>query len=416
MKLVVVGVNHVDTPLEIREKGAFTTSQINQSIAKLVAHPEISEAVVLSTCNRSEIYVATPENSAQRAEEIVKKFYCLEKSQKLQPYLFSESDRCAIQHLYRVVAGLNSMILGEDQILGQAKEALDKAHRAEGAGKYLTKAFREAITFTKKVKTTYKISETPVSLSSTAVKYVKRHVEDYANKNILIIGSGKMGLLALRYMASEGFKRVFMTNRTYHSGDEYRHIYKGINVYRYEDRYRLISDMDVVISATASPHLVIKKENMNLRKKPLLMIDLALPRDVDRNVTDLEDVTLLTIDDFNHFIDEKSQERLEIAKKIEKEIDLEINDLVEWIDKSKVDNMIGRFNRVAMARADETIDLLNERYDFEGKDKEYLEKIVKSKFRQMIMPAIHGLKSLESKSTIEDVQHALNCIFEGGEG
>jgi len=416
MKLVVVGVNHRDTPLEIREKGAFTTSQINQSIAKLVAHPEICEAVVLSTCNRSEIYVTTPEATLQRVEAIVKNFYCLEKSEQLQPYLFSESDRSAIQHLYRVVTGLNSMILGEDQILGQAKEALDKAHRAQGAGKYLTKAFREAITFTKKVKTIYKISEKPLSLSSTAVKYIKRHVEDYANKNILIIGSGKMGILALRYMASEGFNRVFMTNRTYHSGDEYRHIYKGINVYRYEDRYHLISDMDVVISATASPHLVIKKEGMRPRKKPLLMIDLALPRDVDRNVTDLEGITLLTIDDFKHFIDEKTQERLDIAQKIEKEIECEIDNLVEWIDKSKVDDMIGRFNRMAMTKADETIDLLNERYAFEGKDKDYLEKIVKSKFRQMVMPAIHGLKSLDGKATIDHVEQALNCIFDGGEG
>ncbi len=415
MKPVVVGVNHSNTPLEIREMGAFTTKQINQAVAKLKAYPEISEVIILSTCNRSEIYVTAADADVTRVEEILKHFYCAEKSEQLKPYLFSESDRDALEHLYHVVTGLNSMILGEDQILGQVKEALDKAQRAQGAGKYLTKTFREAITFTKKVKTVYKISEKPLSLSSTAVKYIKRHVADYANKNTLIIGSGKMGMLALRYMASEGFNRVFMTNRTYHSGDEYRHIYKGINVYRYEDRYNLINDMDVVISATASPHLVIDHDHMHPRKKPLLIIDLALPRDVDRRVGDMAEVQLITIDDFNNFIDEKTRERMVIAKKIEVEIDGEIDNLMEWIDKSKVDAMIGKFNRMAMTKAKETVNLLNERYAFEGKDKAYLEKIVKSKFRQMVMPAIHGLKSLEDKADVGHIEQVLNCIFEGND-
>ncbi|MFR2405987.1 MAG: glutamyl-tRNA reductase, partial [Eubacterium callanderi] len=178
MKLVVVGINHKDTPLEIREKGAFIKRTVKEGIASLLEEACIEEVIILSTCNRSEIYVAT--RDVEAADQALRNFYIEEKSGDLENYLFCEKGREAILHLYRVVTGLDSMILGEDQILGQVKDALELSQSVHGCGKYLTKAFREAVTFAKKVKTVYKISETPLSLSSTAVKHVKRSYEDYA--------------------------------------------------------------------------------------------------------------------------------------------------------------------------------------------------------------------------------------------
>ncbi|MEG0378682.1 MAG: glutamyl-tRNA reductase, partial [Eubacterium sp.] len=325
MKVVVVGINHKDTPLEIREKGAFIKRTIREGLDQLREADCISEAIILSTCNRSEIYVAT--KKTEEAEEVLRCFYTEGKSRALADYLFCHKGREAILHLYRVVTGLDSMILGEDQILGQVKDALELSQAINGCGKYLTKTFREAVTFAKKVKTVYKISETPLSLSSTAVKHVKRTYTDYVDKKVLIVGSGKMGLLALRYMAAEGFNHVYMTNRTYHPGDEYCHIYTGVNVVHYEERYEFIKDMDVIISATSSPHLVLKRELMPEREKPLMAIDLALPRDIEQSIDEMDQVELLTIDNFKNIIDEKMQYREKVAQKISQEIEDEIDGL-----------------------------------------------------------------------------------------
>lgn len=393
----------------MREKGSFTTRALNEGIEELLSVPSIEEAVILSTCNRSEIYAATED--AAKTEGALKKFYCEEKSPELLPYLYSESGRDALDHLYRVTTGLDSMILGEDQILGQAKDALYKSRDAGGAGKYLSKCFREAVTFAKKMKTTYKISETPLSLSSTAVKYVRRRYPDFAKKKVLIIGSGKMGLLALRYLAAEGFKDVFLTNRTYHPGDEYDDIFEGVNVYQYDQRYDAIDKMDVVISATASPHTIIRRDVMRERTKPLLIVDLALPRDIDPEVGKMDQVELVTIDDFQHEIDEKMQYREQVAGKIEVQIGSELDELEDWLKKSKVDKIVAALNDRSRSLADETIETLNHRYHFEGKDMEYLDKIVHSKFRKMVMPTIKKLKNIDDEQKIMRLEETVNLLM-----
>jgi glutamyl-tRNA reductase len=413
VEIVVVGMDHRWAPLEIREKAAFISRTIKEGIAALTAHSEVAEAVILSTCNRSEIYAAS--ESAEKAAAILKDFYISEKTPEAETYLFAYRGIEAVRHLFRVVSGLDSMILGEDQILGQAKDALEQAQRCRGAGKFLTKAFREAITFSKKIKTVYKISETPLSLSSTAVKHIKRlFPEDYADKKVMIIGSGKMGRLALQYMDAEGFRRVYMTNRTYHPAPEYEKVYHGggVTVVPYPKRYDVMGEMDVVISATASPHRVIKQADFPARTKPVVLIDLALPRDIDRALADDAQVALITIDDFNHIIDETKAYREHVAQQISAQVGDAVDALVRWIDKAKVDSTIGLLNRRARGLADETIAILNARYGFTGKDQAFLEKIVHSEFRKMVMPAVHTLKTTEDEAKIARYREALTALLE----
>ncbi len=412
MKLVVVGVNHKDTPLEIREQGAFIHRTINEGIGHLLGQAQIKEVVILSTCNRSEIYVATPDCEA--AIRILKKFYLEEKSPALGPYLFEKRDRQALDHLYYVVTGLNSMILGEDQILGQVRQALEWAQAIKGCGKYLSKIFREAITFTKKVKTKYKISETPLSLSSTAVKRIKRQFpNDYDQKKILIIGSGKMGILALRYMKVEGFQNPYMTNRSYHHMDKCQAVHENVKRIYYEDRYDYLEDMDVVISATASPHIILKADKIKKRKKPLVIIDLALPRDIEPQVGVLPRVELLTIDHFKDIMDESMSYRLEIAKQIGHEINAEIDGLLAWITNAKVDNMVKELHQSSLHLAEETIENLLKNLNLNEKEEKYLTKIVHSKFRKMVMPPIKQLKKLDNEEAICGVEKTVNYLFVG---
>lgn len=415
MKLVVVGINHKDTPLEIREKGAFLHRTLNEGIRTLLKEDEIAEVIILSTCNRSEIYVSTRNENA--AGKILTDFYLNEKSTELAPYLFVKKERAAMVHLYEVVTGLDSMILGEDQILGQVKDALEKSQDIKGCGKYLTKMFREAITFTKKVKTDYKISETPLSLSSTAVKHIKRkYPENYGDKKILIIGSGKMGVLALRYMKAEGFQNPYMTNRTFHNMHECEAIHENVQMIHYEDRYNIIPEMDVIITATASPHVILKADEMKCLNKPLIVIDLALPRDVEEAVGEIPAVDLLTIDDFKEIIDEKMAYRMKIARKIEAEIQDEIDGLLLWVTHAKVDNMVRDLNETSRQLAEETITNLCERLSLTEKEEIYLAKIIRSKFREMVMPPIKQLKSLNSEVEILGMEKTVTYLFPGIQG
>ncbi len=412
MKLVVAGINHKDTPLEIREKGAFLHRTLNEAIRTLLNETEIAEVIILSTCNRSEIYVST--RNVDAAGEILTDFYLSEKSAELAPYLFVKKEREAMVHLYEVVTGLDSMILGEDQILGQVKDGLEKSQAIKGCGKYLTKMFREAITFTKKVKTDYKISETPLSLSSTAVKHIKRaYPEDYGDKKILIIGSGKMGVLALRYMKAEGFCNPYMTNRTFHNMDQCEAIHENVQMIHYEDRYQVIPDMDVIITATASPHVVLKAAEMKSLRKPLTVIDLALPRDVEEAVGSLPQVKLLTIDDFKNMMDEKMAYRVKIAKKIAAEIQDEIDGLLSWVTHAKVDNMVRDLNETSRQLAEETIETLCGRLTLSEKEAVYLAKVIRSKFREMVMPPIKQLKSLECEEQIIGIEKTVTYLFPG---
>ncbi len=410
MKLVVVGINHKDTPLEIREKGAFIHRTLNEGIQRLLKEDDIAEVIILSTCNRSEIYVSTRNQDA--AGEILVDFYLKEKSAELEPYLFLKKERDAMVHLYEVVTGLDSMILGEDQILGQVKDALEKSQAINGCGKYLTKMFREAITFTKKVKTEYKISETPLSLSSTAVKYIKRKFpENYGDKKILIIGSGKMGILALRYMKAEGFQNPFMTNRTFHNMHECQAIHENVQMIHYENRYQVIPQMDVIITATASPHVILKAEEMKPLTKPLTIIDLALPRDVEEAVGDLPMVELLTIDHFKDIMDEKMAYRMKVAKKIALEIQHEIDGLLAWITHAKVDNMVRDLNETSRHLAEETIENLCGHLSLSEKEELYLSKVIRSKFREMVMPPIKQLKSLDNEAEIIGIEKTVTYLF-----
>ena len=412
MKLVVAGINHKDTPLEIREKGAFLHRTLNEAIRTLLNEDAIAEVIILSTCNRSEIYVSTRNEDA--AGKILTDFYLTEKAAELEPYLFVKKEREAMVHLYEVVTGLDSMILGEDQILGQVKDALEKSQAIKGCGKYLTKMFREAITFTKKVKTDYKISETPLSLSSTAVKHIKReHPEDFGDKKILIIGSGKMGVLALRYMKAEGFQNPYMTNRTFHNMHECESIHENVQTIHYENRYEIIPEMDVIITATASPHVILKADEMMPLTKPLTVIDLALPRDVEEAVGDLPLVELLTIDDFKNIMDEKMAYRVKIAEKIAEEIQDEIDGLLSWVTHAKVDNMVRDLNETSRQLAEETIENLCGRLNLTEKEELYLSKVIRSKFREMVMPPIKQLKSLDDEAQIIGIEKTVTYLFPG---
>lgn len=406
MRLTVVGLSHRCAPVHIREAAAFTRRAAAEAARELCAQPEICEVLVLSTCNRSEIYVISEDCDSEAAADYVKAFY-LARAPQLEPYLYLYQSSRAAQHLFRVACGLDSMVLGEDQILGQLKDALALAQQTGTVKKYLTRTAETAIAFAKRVKQTYKLSEVPSSVSATAVKHiVRRFPETYKDKQVLLIGSGKTGRLTLRYLSHEGFKHVRMTNRTYHPGETYTGIYDALESVDYDRRYQALEDADIVISATASAHTVLKAQEMPVLKHPVYFYDLAVPRDIDPAIAELKNARLMAIDDFKAVIEARHEWQNQAAKQIEMEIENSVEELEAWAACTALDSVIAQVSQKTFEQARQTTLSLFQKLDLTPAQQKQVQKIVTSNFRALIMPAVLKMKTIDDPSEIARIKSA----------
>ncbi|GKZ03899.1 hypothetical protein ANS017_04370 [Paraclostridium bifermentans] len=295
MDFAVVGVNHNNTPINIRETVSFTDTQKIEGINFLLDNG-IEEAIILSTCNRSEVYIYS--NNISDKVEVVKNFYQdYFDVESIEEFLFNKTGEEAIKHVFNVSAGLDSLVLGEDQILGQVKDAHDFARQLGSSKKVFNKLFREAITVSKDIKTTTKISHQPLSISYIGIKCLKEKMGSLENKNALVIGLGKMSKLAMKHLEEEQLNNIYVTNRSYEKLKSIQEEYKNLIPIKYEDRYEVMDKVDIVISATASPHTVLKKAEMPKTSNKLIMMDIALPRDIDKNLNEFENIEVYDIDD-----------------------------------------------------------------------------------------------------------------------
>ena len=300
MDIAVIGINHNLSPIGIREKVSFTDTKKIEA-TNILLDKDLMEVVILSTCNRSEIYISCEE--IEVGIDIVKNFYEeFFQLNEVSLYLFSKKDNEAIEHLFNVTSGLDSLVIGEDQILGQVKGAHELAMKIGSSKKLFNKLFREAITTAKEVKTVTKISQQPLSISYIGIKLLKEKIKNLQNKNILIIGLGKMNLLTIKHLEEENVGTIYIANRSIEKFKEIQKLYNNIEYVEYKDRYNILKDnqIDIVISATSSPHLVIKKEEIINIKRSIYFMDLALPRDIDFKIKDMENMELYCIDDLKN--------------------------------------------------------------------------------------------------------------------
>ncbi|MCU9812270.1 glutamyl-tRNA reductase [Paraclostridium sp. AKS81] len=311
MDFAVVGVNHNNTPINIRETVSFTDIQKIEGINFLLDNG-IEEAIILSTCNRSEVYIYS--NNISDKVEVVKNFYQdYFDVESIEEFLFNKTGEEAIKHVFNVSAGLDSLVLGEDQILGQVKDAHDFARQLGSSKKVFNKLFREAITVSKDIKTTTKISHQPLSISYIGIKCLKEKMGSLENKNALVIGLGKMSKLAMKHLEEEQLNNIYVTNRSYEKLKSIQEEYKNLIPIKYEDRYEVMDKVDIVISATASPHTVLKKAEMPKTSNKLIMMDIALPRDIDKNLNEFENIEVYDIDDLKKISEANDKKRRELA-------------------------------------------------------------------------------------------------------
>lgn len=260
MNIGVIGVNHNLAPINIREKVSFTDIQKIEAINYFLDR-DIGEVVILSTCNRSEIYIQAKniDEKIKLVEDFYEEFF---NAKGIKEYLFSKKHTSAIEHLFKVASGLDSIVLGEDQILGQVKDAHDFSMQLGSSKKIFNKLFREAVNIAKDIKNTTKISHQPLSISYIGIKFLQNKVGNLEGKKALVIGIGKMNRLTMKYLEEEKLDTIYLSNRSHGKVIELKSEFKNIVPIKYEDRYKVMNDVDIVISATASPHMVIKYDEM----------------------------------------------------------------------------------------------------------------------------------------------------------
>jgi glutamyl-tRNA reductase len=326
MKIILLGLNHKSAPIGVREKISFSGSAIDEALRGIRKYEGIEEALILSTCNRTEIYVASPDmaKALDRLWDFVQASLKTQR-QEIEKYFYVLENKAAIEHLFKVASSLDSMIIGETQIFGQVKDAYFKARELNCIGETLEGILQEAIRVGKKVRTQTLIGKGAISTSTAAIELARKIFETLEDKKLLIIGAGKIGELTVKNLGSRGISTVIVANRTMAKAQELAGRFMGTAI-KFEDIFACMRTSDIIISSTSAPHFVIRKnqvkEVMRLRNNlPLFFIDLGLPRNIEPSVNDIENVYLYNIDDLAQVCDANIKERLNEAGKARKIIE-----------------------------------------------------------------------------------------------
>ena len=408
----VVGVNHNLAPINVREAVSFTDTKKIEAI-NILLDREIDEIVILSTCNRSEIYISG-ENIQQKVDEVANFYKDYFGVKDIEQYLFKKTNLEAIQHLFDVTAGLDSLVVGEDQILGQVKDAHEFCMKLGATKKVFNKLFRDAVTTSKEIKTITKISQQPLSISYIGVKLLKEKMGTLEGKNALIVGLGKMNLLTLNHLEEENVKNIYIANRNIEKTKEIENKFDNIIPIEYSDRHKIIQEksIDIVISATSSPHLVIKYDDMPKLDKKIYIMDIALPRDIDTKLKELNYVELYDIDDLKEIHDKNDIKRNELAQKAQEIIKIKIDEFTEWLDLTFIDPTIQSLNSKCIEIKEDTLEYIFRKIDLNQREQKIIDKMLGSALKRVIREPIINLKQVKNKGQREEYIKVIEDLFE----
>lgn len=334
MTLLALGINHTTAPITVRERLAFPSDRLLVLLQGLIKLPGIREASILSTCNRMELYCATEQPDQRLLVEWLSQTQNIP-VQAFEPYLYLHTDSETIRHLFRVACGLDSMILGEPQILGQMKSAYQAALEAGTLGKIMSRLFQHTFSAAKKVRTDTAIGASPVSVAFAAVRLAQQIFDNLGDQTALLIGAGETIELTARHLYQQGIGRLIIANRTFDKAHTLAAQFGGYAIALGELPNHL-HEADIVVSSTASQLPILGKgaieRAIKLRRhKPMFMVDLAVPRDIEAEVESLADIYLYTVDDLNNIIEDNWQARQEAASQAEEIIAMEVDHFLSWL-------------------------------------------------------------------------------------
>ncbi|HPQ95823.1 MAG: glutamyl-tRNA reductase [Thiothrix sp.] len=373
MSIFVVGVNHKTAPVAIREQVAFPAEQLDEALAALKAMTHgTQENLILSTCNRTELYAAgTDARTPQQLAHWLADFHALPPAQ-LEPHLFVHQQQDAVRHALRVACGLDSLILGEPQILGQLKTALQEATRRGNTGHNLSRLMQHAFTTAKKVRTETRIGANPVSVAFAAVSLARRIFSDLGEQTALLVGAGETMELVGRHLSGQHIGHLIIANRNLERARVLAGSLNGSAI-ALTDIGEHLHQADVVISSTASPLPVIGKgmvESALRRRKhrPVFMVDIAVPRDIEPEVGDLDDVYLYTVDDLQSVIEENLRSRQAAAEQAETMISNEVQHFMGWLRAQEQMAVIREFRHQVGLTRDDVLEKARRMLETKGAD------------------------------------------------
>lgn len=349
--------------MDIREKVAFAPEKMEQALHECINNGEVSEAAIVSTCNRTELYFNLHDKEAKDSEIApLLDWFCQYhqlKKEDVEPYIYLHSNNDAVQHILRVASGLDSLVLGEPQILGQIKDAYSVANHAGTIGRQLNRLFQHTFSVAKQVRTDTAIGANPVSVAFAAVSLSKKIFANLSEHTALLIGAGETTELVAQHLANQGVKKMIVANRTVERAQTLANKFEAEAIALSDMPERLV-EADIIIASTASQLPILGKgaveRALKQRKhRPIFMVDIAVPRDIEPEVGDLDDVYLYTVDDLHEVIEEGRQSREEAAVQAEEIIVLQVEHFMGWLRSLKGVDTIRAFREQAEQKRDEQL-------------------------------------------------------------
>lgn len=358
MHLTVIGINHKHAPVAVRERVAFSPEQLPAALQALRAQAGAHEVAILSTCNRTELYCHTDAGGHTRVIDWLASQTTLQ-GLDLRPHLYCHDTADGVRHALRVAAGLDSMVLGEPQILGQMKDAYQAAVDQGSIGRLLNRLFQHAFHVAKKVRTDTAIGSSPVSVAFAAVRLAQQIHGDLAQTNAMLIGAGDMIELAANHLHANGLRRMLVANRSLERAQIIATRFGGFAL-PLHDLPAHLAEADIVIASTASPTPVLMADTVTQamrarRRKPMFLVDIAVPRDIDPAVGSLDDVYLYTIDDLQAVIEENLRSREAAASQAEEMIDTASQQFLEWMHQGDAVDVLRALRKQAEGTRDEVL-------------------------------------------------------------
>ncbi|HHK5535266.1 TPA: glutamyl-tRNA reductase [Bacillus mobilis] len=418
MHILVVSVNYRTAPVEFREKLTFQAAELEQAMTTLQNQKSVLENVIVSTCNRTEIYAVVDQLHTGRY--YIKKFladwFQLE-IEEVAPYLTIFEQDGAIDHLFRVTCGLDSMVVGETQILGQIKDSFLEAQQVKATGTIFNELFKQVVTLAKRAHSETTIGESAMSVSYAAVELGKKIFGELTDCHVLILGAGKMGELALQNLYGSGARKVTVMNRTFMKAEVMAEKYMGHAKPLSELQCALL-EADILISSTGASEYVITKEMMTKVEKmrsgrPLFMVDIAVPRDIDPAIDELEGSFLYDIDDLQGVVEANRAERLKEAEKIQFMIEEEIVLFKTWLSTLGVVPLIAALRDKALAIQSETMESLERKIpNLSDRERKVISKHTKSIINQLLKDPILVAKEIAAEEGADEKLALFAKIFD----
>jgi len=409
--LLTIGLNHKTAPVEVREKLNIPRERVGEALARLRAEVAVREAALLSTCNRSEMHLVIDdwEDALRGATAFLERFHGCVRSE-FEKYLYHHVDRSCVGHLFRVASGIDSMIVGESQILSQVKAAFDVARAEQSARLVLDELFRRALRVGKRSRTETDISAGALSVGSAAVELAKTIFGDLDGRAVMLLGAGEMGELTARHLLDNGVTRFLVANRSLDRATELARAFGGEPV-RYDTYSEHLKDVDILISSTSAPHFVVTRDAVALalrkrRDAPLFFIDIAVPRDVEPVVNRLENAFVYDIDDIQAVVAGNRAERDSEVSRVETIVEREVNDFMRWFQGLAVRPVIASLtSRAQQIRDTEVEQALRRMPDLSQKQQEIIRALGKGIAQKILhAPIVHLRQSSESQDGYVEVE------------